>query len=63
MLWFEMKFKLVVLKMRELKSNHESMKLELQSSHSEQLQQVQHQHQTSLEGEYQSLFHLSTNAM
>lgn len=39
------------LKMGELKANHEAMKLELESSHAEQLQSVKQQWEMSLEGE------------
>ena len=38
-------------KMKELKANHEAMKLELEQSHTEQLQCVKRQYEMSLEGE------------
>lgn len=41
----------LVLKIEELKANHEAMKLELEKSHEEQLQCVKQQYDTSLEGE------------
>lgn len=50
MLWIKIK-SVVLLKMGELKSSHEAMKLELQSSHAEQLQCVKQQYEMSLEGE------------
>lgn len=37
--------------MGELKANHEAMKLELENSHTEQLQCVKEQYEKSLEGE------------
>lgn len=42
-------------KMGELKANHEAIKLELQSSHTEQLQCVKQQYEMSLEGEWTAL--------
>lgn len=48
---------MLLLKMGELKANHEAMKLELQSSHAEQLQCVKQQHDMSLEGEW-TVLHL-----
>lgn len=42
----------LVLKIEELKANHEAMKLELEKSHEEQLQCVKQQYDTSLEGEW-----------
>lgn len=42
---------LFFLKVGELKSSHEAVKLELQSKHVEELQSVKQQYETSLEGE------------
>lgn len=38
--------------MGELKANHEALKLELESSHAEQLQSVKQKYEMSLEGEW-----------
>lgn len=41
--------------MKELKANHEAMKLELEQSHTEQLQCVKQRYEMSLEGEWSVL--------
>lgn len=38
--------------MEELKANHEAAKLDLENSHTEQLQCVKQQYEMSLEGEW-----------
>ena len=48
-------YRVFFLKMGELKANHEAMKLEVQSSHAEQLQCVKQHFEISLEGEWTGL--------
>lgn len=48
-------YPVLFLKMEELKADHEAMKLELESSHTEQLQCVKQQYEMSLEGEWTGL--------